>query len=182
MQQTCTVPLHHQNFMLAVRREMGWPAFKPANDAIAFCSGRRMDFEVGSEMARIAQMLGKDAVYTAWTDTKATRPLGFAIVYREMLAVDIVDRVMPYAANDDAPIVFVSTRADEIFAVDRRGSLVRVPGKPKNIGKGRQLAMKRITATAATMGDHLLDGNRFVPFGSERIEPDASVDTVVRFG
>lgn len=182
MQQTATAPLHHQNFMLAVRREMGWPAFRPANDAIAFCSGRQMDLETGSEMARIAQMLGKDAVYTAWTDTKATRPLGFTIVYRELLTIDIVDRVVPYAANDDAAIVFVSTRADEMFAVDRRGSLARIPGKPKNIGKGRQLAMKRIKTTAATMGDDLLDGNRFVPFGCERIEPEASVETIVRFG
>ena len=43
MQPMNTMSLRHQNFMLAVRREMGWPAFKPANDAIAFCSGRQMD-------------------------------------------------------------------------------------------------------------------------------------------
>jgi len=179
--QQATITLRHQNFMLAVRHEMGWPAFKPANDAIAFCSGRPVDIEVGSEIARIAQMLGKDAVYTAWASITATAPLGFTIVYREMLTVDIVDRVVPYAANDEAPIVFVSTRADEVFAVDRRGSLARIPGKPKNIGKGHQLAMKRIRATAAKMGDALLDGNRFVPSGAS-IEPEAAVETIVRFG
>lgn len=182
MQQTATVPLHHQNFMLAVRREMGWPTFKPANDCIAFCSGRTMDFAVGSEMARIAQMLRKDAVYTSWANTSAALPNSFTIVYRELLTVDIVDRVVPYAAKDDAPIVFVSTRADEYFAVDRRGALVRVPGKPKAIGAGRKLAMKRIRATAATMGTELLENNRFVATGAEWIEPEAPVETVVRFG
>ncbi|KZE11219.1 MULTISPECIES: hypothetical protein [Sphingomonas] len=181
MQQS-NIGLHHQNFMLAVRREMGWPGFKPANDAIAFCSGRRMDLEVGSEMARIAQTLRKDAVYTSWANMAATAPLGFTIVYREMLTVDIVDRVVPYAANDDGPILFVSTRADEHFAVDRRGSLVRVPGKPKAIGTGRKLAMQRIRATAATMGDELLANNRFVPFGSDWSEPETPVETIVRFG
>lgn len=110
-------------------------------------------------------VLGKDAVYAAWPSTTATAPPAFTIVYRELLAVDIVDRVIPYAANDDAPIVFVSTRADEFFAVDRRGSLARILGKPKNIGKGRQLAMKRIHAT-----------------GAASIEPEAAVGTLVRFG
>ncbi len=181
MQQN-TAGLRHQNFMLAVRREMGWPAFKPANDAIAFCSGRRMDIEVRTEVARIATAMRKDAVYTGWVNIRATMPLGFTIVYRERLTVDIIDRVVPYAANDDAPIVFVSTRADEHFAVDTRGSLVRISGKPGNIGTGRKLAMKRIRTAAATMGDELLADNRFVPFGSDWIEPETPAETVVRFG
>lgn len=171
-----------QNFMLAVRQELGWPSFKPANDAIAFCAGRRIDFELGLELARIAQMLNKDAVYTAWANTTTTTPLAFSIVYRDLLAVDIVDRVVPYAANDDAPIVFVNARSKEIFAVDRRGSLVRFPGKPSNVGTGHKLAMKRIRATAATMSDDLLENNRFVPTGADWVEPAASVATVVRFG
>lgn len=180
--QQATIGIHHQNFMLAVRREMGWPTFKPANDAIAFCSGKKMDFVVGSEMARIAQMLRKDAVYTGWANMAASTPLGFSIAYREMLTVDIIDHVVPFAANDDAPITFVSTRGDEHFAIDHRGTLIRVPGKPKNIGTGRKLAMKRIRATAATMGAELLADNRFVPFGSDWIEPETSLETIVRFG
>lgn len=181
MQQS-TIGLGHQNFMLALRREMGWPTFKPANDCIAFCTGRQMTFEVGLEMARIALIMRKDALYTGWGSMKATTPLGFSIVYREMLTIDVVDCVVPFAANDDAPIVFVSTRADEVFAVDRRGALVRVPGKPKAIGTGRKLAMKRIRATAATMGEGLLENNRFVATGADWIEPETPVETVVRFG
>lgn len=182
MQQTNTMALRHQNLMLAVRREMGWPAFKPANDCLAFCSGRVVDFETGSEMARFAQMLGKDLVYAGWKSSVAPAPAGFTIVYRELLAVDIVDRVVPYAANDDAAVVFVDVRNDETFAIDRRGSLIRLPGKPTNIAKGRALALKRIKATAATLGDTLLDGNRAVRWGAETIEPQAPAETIVRFG
>jgi hypothetical protein len=32
------------------------------------------------------------------------------------------------------------------------------------------------------MGDTLLDGNRFLAPGAEWIEPEASLETVVRFG
>ena len=182
MHKTSAMPLRHQNFMLAVRHEMGWPAFKPANDAIAFCSGREMDFAIGSEIARIAQAMRKDAVYTGWANGAATLPTSFTIVYRELLTVDVVDRVVPYAANDDAAVVFVSTRADEFFGIDRRGALVRVPGKPKVIGAGRKRAMKRIRATAATLGDKLLENNRSVPTGAEWIEPEVPIETIVRFG
>lgn len=174
--------LRHQNFMLAIRREMGWPTFKPANDCIAFCSGRPLDIMIGSELARIAEQSRKDAIYTGWPDLKAAEPASFTVVFRELLTVDIIDRVEPYADNDEAPLILVSTRADEFFAVDARGSLVRVSGKPKGIGKGRKLAMKRIKAAAATMGDTLLESNCFVAPGADWIEPDAPVETIVRFG
>lgn len=173
--------LHHQNMMLAIRREMGWPPFKPCNDAIGFCSGRPMDFETGTEIARIAQELGKDIVYSGWASTKTTQPTGFCVAYRMMFSVDIVDRLVPYAANNDTPLLLVSTRADEYFAVDQRGTLQRMTGKPKNIGTGRKLAMKRIKATAATMSSEMLEGNRFVPTGAV-VELKAPSEIVVRFG
>lgn len=178
-----TMILRHQKTMLALRQQMGWPAFKPANDCIAFTSGKPSDFEVGIELGRIAQMLGKDLIYSGWASVDATTPIGFTIAYRELLAVDIVDRVFPYAANDQAPVVLVGTRADEHFAIDGRGSLTRMPGKPKSLGAGRRLAMKRIKAAAKTMGDELLASNRHVPWGATEIEPEATVaETVVRFG
>lgn len=175
--------LRHQNLMLALRAEMGWPLCKPANDCLAFSSGQEMNMQVGMEIARIAQMLGKDIVYSGWSSSKATKPTGFSLAYREMLTVDVVDKLVPYAANDADPVTLVSTRADEYFAIDRRGNLVRVAGKPRDIGKGRQLAMKRLKARAATMRDTLLPGNRHLPTGQDWIEPDAApVETVVRFG
>ena len=173
--------LHHQNIVLAIRLEMGWPAFKPANDCIGFCSGRSMDFEIGTEIARIAQMLGRDLVYSGWASSKATEPTGFTVAFRELLSVDIVDNLVPYVANGDAPLLLVSTQRDEFFAIDRRGSLARMTGKPMNIGKGRKLAIKRIKATAATLSTELLESNCFVKPGAS-IEPVATpIETVVCF-
>lgn len=174
--------LHHQNFMLAVRQQMGWPSFKPANDCILWASGQETCFEVGSEMARVSQMAGRDLIYTGWASARAKDPTSVAIAYREMLTVDIIDRVVPYAASDRSPIILVSTCADEFFAIDRRGSLARVAGKPKGIGKGKALAMKRIKAAASMMGDELLANNRFVPPGEDWIEPETPFETIVRFG
>lgn len=173
--------LRHQNTMLSIRQLLGWPLFKPMNDAIAFCSGREIDFEVGSELARIATAERKDLVYSGWASETAAEPESFAVIYREILTVDLIDHLVPYVANDEAPLVFVSTRADEIIAVDRRGSLIRIPGKPKSIGKGRRLAMKRIKAGAKVISDQLLQNNRIVPHGGW-IEPEAPTDTIVKFG
>jgi len=174
--------VRHQNFMRSLRKLMGWPPFKPANDCIAWSSGRQIDFEAGMELGRLAQLLGKDFIYSSWASTKAAEPTGFSIAWREMLAVEVVDRVVPYAENDDAPVVLVSIRGNETFAIDQRGSLVRVPGKPKKLAAGRKLAMKRIRSAASTLSDDLLANNRFVATGADWIEPEAPVDTIVRFG
>lgn len=174
--------LHHQNFMLALREEMGWPSFRPANDCISWASGQEFCFDVGNELARVAQMVGRDVIYTGWASARAKDPTSVAIAYRELLTIHIVDRLVPYAANDRAPIILVSTSADEFFAIDRRGSLARVAGKPKGIGKGKALAMKRIKAAASMMGDELLANNRFVPPGADWIEPEKPFEAVVRFG
>ena len=173
--------LHHQNFMLAVRRHIGLPDFKPANDSVALLTGRPTDIAVGTELARIADRVQKDAIYTGWRSLTATEPASFTIAYREFLTVDVIDRVVPFAANDEMPIIFVSTRADEFFGIDRRGSLVRVPGKPKAVARGRMLAMKRIKAAAEAMGDTLLETKRWAAPGAGWIEPEQAVETIVRF-
>lgn len=173
--------LHHQNTMRALRREMGWPPFSPANDAIAFCSGRTMNAENGIELARVAQMLGKDIIHSEWANSKVPEPTGFTVAYRTMYSIDIIDRLVPFAANDDAPLVLVSTTGNECFAIDQRGSLMRLQGKPKGVHKGHRLAMKRIKSVAAGLGDEILANNRFVKPG-EVIEPEVPSEIVVRFG
>ncbi|WP_294239530.1 hypothetical protein [uncultured Sphingomonas sp.] len=179
-----TMILHHQNLMIALREEMGWPSFRPANDCISWASGQEFSFDVGNELARVAQMAGRDVIYTGWASARAKDPTSIAIAYREMLTIDVVDNLVPFAASDRSPIILVSTHADEFFAIDRRGSLARVAGKPKGIGigKGKALAMKRIKASASTMGDELLANNQFVPPGADWIEPEAPFGAVVRFG
>ena len=174
--------LRQQNIMTALRVEMGWPEYTPANNCITFCSGNPLSIEVGREMARISQQVCKDAVYAEWVDPKAKEPGRFSVIYREMEAVDVIDRVMPYASDEQAPIILVRTRGpDEHFAIDARGSLQRVPGKPKNIGAGHKLAMKRIKAKAATLGSKLFANNQIVEHGADWIQPDADAVTFVRF-
>lgn len=176
------IVMRRQNTMLALRQQMGWPPFAPVNDCIAFVAGKVSDFEVGMELGRIARMLGKEVIYSGWASVGATSPAGFTIAWRDLLTVDIIHRVLPYAANDMAPVVLVSTIRDEHFAIDQRGSLVRVPGRPKSLSAGRRLAMKRIKAAAKTMGDDVLPGNRYVRWGADTIPHDATpVETVVRF-
>lgn len=174
--------LRHQKIMLALRQEMGWPAFKPVNDALAFMSGKPFDLQVGMELARIVELVGKDGIYTGWASSSSVMPTGFSIAYRELLTVDVIANVLPYAASDAAPIMLVKVQGDEHFYIDRRGSLTRQPGRPKALGAGRRLAVKRIKAAAAEMGDDLLAGNRHVPWGATEIQPDAVfAEAIVRF-
>ncbi len=116
------ITIHHQNTMIALRKEMGWPLFRPANDSIAFTSGRSLDVEVGLELGRIAAELGRDVIYSSWPHAQAKRPTGFSIAYRELLTVDVVDGLVPYAANDTVPVVLISVRNAETFSVDTGAS------------------------------------------------------------
>jgi hypothetical protein len=180
--QNNTMMIRHQKWMWAIRQEMGWPLFKPANDSLAFSSGRALDVEVGMELGRLATEMRKDIIYSSWANVHAEEPSGYTIVVRELLKTDVIDRCLPWAASESGPIIFISTRGDEMFAIGRRGLLERVAGKPKARAKGRALAMKRIRAAAAAMGDELASGNVHLPFGSPWVEPDQPAETVVQFG
>lgn len=173
--------VRHQNFMLALRQLMGWPTFKPVNDAIAFTSGQTMSVPVGAELGRIAQVLNKDLVYSGWSNATAREPEGFAIAFRDLVTVDIIDRLVPFAADDRARLILVSTSTDEHFAIDARGSLIRVTGRPKDIRKGRALAMSRIKAVAATRRSDLLPDNQVVAPGAAVTRPQPLNETIVRF-
>ncbi|CAM3276421.1 hypothetical protein SPAN111604_14375 [Sphingomonas antarctica] len=182
VEQMSNSPLQQQKFMRAIRREMGWPADRPANNCLAFCAGSPIDFEVGNELARIGQLVGKDLIYSAWTSIHAKEPVSLALVYRELLTVDILNDVIPYSVDANQPIVLVNERGDEFFMADRRGSLVRLPGTPTCLQQGRRRAMKRIRVTAARLGNELLTTNRRVTRGAEWIEPEAPILPITRFG
>lgn len=181
MQNTTTL-VRHQQWMWAVRQEIGWPPFKPANDCLAFSSGRPTDVQIGTELARVSTEMRKDMIYSSWADESATKPHSYTIVIRELLKIDVIDRCLPWAASETSPIIFISTRRDEMFAIGQRGLLERVAGKPKSLGRGKALAVKRIRAAAASMRNELADGNVYVPFGGPWVEPAHSADTIVQFG
>ena len=174
--------LKHQNFMWGLRKEMGWPLFKPANDCIGFSAGRPMDIEIGMELGRIAQESRRDLIYAGWETAAAAEPTAFAVVMRELIKIDVIGRCFPWCEDEHTPVILVSTHADERFAIGRRGLLERSPAKPKKLGAGRKLAMKRIRAAAAQMGDELAANNVWLPHGAAWAEPDALTETIVSFG
>lgn len=181
---THAIMLNTQNYCLAVRQQLGYPLFKPANDCTTFASGGIADITKGLEIAQLAETMRKDVVYTAWNDLADREPASIGVALREMLCVDWIDRCFLWAANDTAPLVIVPTRLHEHIIVGTRGFLERRPGRPaQNLGKGKKLALARVRRAAATMGDELLQGNVFVPTGGEWREPTMTAcETIVRFG
>ena len=176
-----TMMLRHQNWMWALRRAMGWPTFKPINDCIAWASGRLMDIDLGLELARLATAGRKDMVFSCWANTTVAEPSDYIVALRELLSINVVDRCFAYAADETAPVMLVSTRRDEHFAIGSRGLIERREGKPAALGRGRKLAVRRIRAAAATMGDTLCADNLWVPTGGEWIDPVTPSETVVHF-
>ena len=177
-----SMQLRHQNFMWAVRQALGWPLFKPACDSLAFASGRVHDAAVGLDLARHAQTMRKDLVYAGWHDADADEPAGFTIVLRELLSVDVFSRCLLYAADETSPAILVSTTADEHVAVGKRGLLERRPGKPRDLARGRKIAMRRVRRAAAAMGDRICPENVIVPNGGDYVAPPSpSQGLVARF-
>ncbi len=172
-----------QNIAWALRQEMGYPLFAPANECTAFAGGGIADLAKGMEVAVLATQMRKDVIYLGWRTVADAAPASFAVALREMLQVDWIDGVFPYAGDDTAPIVLVSTRRDEHIAVGPRGLLERRAGKPRALGTGKARAMRRIRRAAGTMADRLADNNVFLPRGDPWREPPASPrETIIRFG
>lgn len=176
--------VRNQNFAWGLRQEMGYPLFAPANDCTAFAGGAVPDIAYSMEICCIASAMRKDIIYLGWSHVDDAEPSGIAVALRDMLHVDWIDRLFPWAADAASPIVLVSTRRDEHIAVGARGLLEQRVGKPaKALGKGKRLAMQRIRRAAATMGDELAANNIHLPRGSEWQEPPrSSGETIVRFG
>lgn len=172
-----------QNIAWGLRQEMGYPLFAPTNDCTAFAGGGHADLAKGMEIAVLAIQMRKDVIYLGWQDVADAAPSTFAVALREMLQVDWVDGLFPFAADDTAPIVLVSTKRDEHIAVGLRGLLERRPGKPGALGKGKARAMRRIRRAAATMRNELAENNVWLPRGDPWREPPASErETIIRFG
>lgn len=172
-----------QNIAWALRQQMGYPLYAPANDCTAFAGGGLADLAKGMEIAVLAKQMRKDVIYLGWRTVADAAPTIFAVALREMLQVDWIDGLLPHAADDTAPIMLVSTRRDEHIAVGPRGFLERRAGKPGALGTGKARAMRRIRCAAATMADRLADNNVFLPRGAAWREPSpSSSETIIRFG
>lgn len=169
MNNTTTTNVRQQNFVHALRSSMGLPLHRLANDSIAFIFGERLDFEQGIELARIVQVVQQDAIYVCFPNVSANRPMGFSIGFRELDMVDVISNCVPYAESSDAPVKLVNIKGGEHFFIDRRGSLVRVGGKPADLAAGKKRAMARIRAAAAAMGDAQMAGCQTIRAGADPI-------------
>lgn len=174
--------LKMQNHALAIRQELGYPLYKPIDEIPAFTGGGTADIARAMEIAAVAQAMRKDLVYVAWGDPADSKPVDYAVAFREPNFVDWIDRCFFWSADETSPIVIVSSRRDEHFARSARGLLERRPGIPaKNMTKGKKLAMRRILSAAAAMSDQLAKDNVYLPRGSSWSEPvAASGECIVR--
>lgn len=175
--------LKMQNHALAIRQELGYPLFKPIDEIAAFTAGGPVDIAKAMEIAAVAQTMRKDLVHVAWSAAAESKPVDYAVAFREPNFVDWIDRCFFWAADETSPIVIVSARRDEHFARGARGLLERRAGKPaKNMAKGKKLAMRRILSAAAAMGDQMAGDNVWLERGSTWSEPLApSGECIVRF-
>lgn len=174
--------IKNQNIAWGLRQQMGYPLPAPANDCTAFAGGGLADLAKGMEIAVLATQMRKDVIYLGWRTVADAAPATFSVALREILQVDWIHGLIPYASDDIAPVLLVTTRREEHIAVEPRGLLERRPGKPGALGTGKARAMRRIRRAAATMADRLADNNVFMLRGEAwREPPTSSGETIIRF-
>lgn len=171
-----------QNHCRAIRSELGYPAFAPANPTMAFAAGRKFDFAVGMDLVRHAQSGGKDFIHAGWACAADDLPHDYTLVIRQRASVDIVTGVTFWAANDDTPLVIVARDRDLYFQLDDRLNLQQRFGRPgRKMLQGERRAMERILRVAATFDDTLLDGNAYVKNGEDWVPPAPMHQSIINF-
>ena len=174
--------IRQQNINLAIRQLMGWPPYKPSNDCIAFGCGAPLDPLLALKVVQMAEEMRKDWVYAQYLKPAARMPARIGIVYRRLADVEVIDDCLLWVADAEAPLIVVSPRTDEHFAVDARGSLQRVAGRPKGLAKGRALAMRRVRTLAAGYDHVALPDSVFMSAADPWVEPARQPrDTLIRF-
>lgn len=149
--------LRQQNYVNALRIEMGLPLHALANDGIGYMFGPPVDVPASAELARIAQEIGKDLVHVSFQNAIVRKPIGFTVVWRELDHVEVMTNCMPYVSEGNG-VSLVCLRSDGQFAVDSRGSMIRLSVKPVDLRTGRKLAMRLIKKTADSLAcEHLAD-------------------------
>ena len=149
--------LRQQNYVNALRSEMGLPLHALANDGIGYMFGPPVNVPASAELARIAQEIGKDLVHVSFANAHVCKPTGFTVVWRELEHVEVITNCGPYRA-EGGRVSLVCHRSNRQFAVDSRGSMICLSVKPADLRAGRQLAMQRLKKTAESLAcEHLAD-------------------------
>ena len=178
---TGAVAAHRGRFMLALRREMGLPLFRPANHCLLFSFSNRFGSDTSMSLARLVEQERRDLIHATWGNAAARWPIGLTVVIRELLTIDVVTRVVPWCAGEDDPVILVRRRDHEFFTLDRRGSLARLQGRTAKIVRGRRLALRRIDGAARINGDMAPPDDWHRRTEHDWIEPEVPTETLVRF-
>lgn len=162
-----------QNYCLALRRELGYPAYAPLNHTLAFSSGGPAHAEKALTLARHAIVMGRDMIYCAWDSFAPAEPTSIALAIRELTHVDVITDCFLWASDAAVPLAIVAPRRNAHFVLGPRGHLERRSGMPaQQLNRGKRLARQRVRRVAMLMSADLLPGNQFVPRG-ECVAPAA---------
>lgn len=171
-----------QNHSLAIRAEMGYPLYSPANHTLAFAAGRKFDFQVGMDLARHAETGGKDFVYAGWASIHDDAPTDYALIVRQPDVIDILPGVEFWAADDQSPIVILLQQRGIYFELDGRLNLQQRAGRPgRKLALGIKRAMDRIRRRAELLDGTELTGNAWIPNGGDWTPPPPPQTTAVLF-
>lgn len=171
-----------QNHSLAIRTELGYPLFIPANATMAFAAGRKFDLAVGMDLVRHAERGNKDFVYAGWATITDDAPCDYTLVIRQQVSVDVITDVTFWAADDVSPLVIISSERNMYFELDGRLNLQQRSGRPgRKILQGERRAMERILRSAELLDGTVLDGTDWVKNGGDWVPPTTSRENVVNF-
>lgn len=177
---TSPMPVRHQNWMLALRQLAGVPAFRPVNETITFCCAGPLDLTRGMDLARISQEDERDIICAHWANAKARRPLGYTVVLRDVLSVEVMMDCTAFLWGEGR-LMLVSPREKMTIQIGDRGVLQRNQGLPQHFLRGTKLASMRINEASKAIAMDLVADDHLIATGGEWTAPSAPVDAPVRF-
>lgn len=152
-----------ETWCFSLRLEMGYPAYKPATNSVAFCASAPKDPLEAMHIASLAQELNKDVVHVG-IETIKVGPVNIALATRHECSVRWTPDCLLYAESESAPIQILTK--DKAWGVGPRSILTATKLPPaKKRRRGIEIAMRRWRAAAAAMGPVELVGGMHVPNG-----------------
>lgn len=170
-----------QQLCWALKEAMGFPTTGAANDSVQMLAGQPTDAAAGWRIASIAAPLHKDCIYLGFKTLHANYFCQVGLAFRDELLIDWRPSLLPFAADNHAPVVLVDVERGGQFAKGERNMLVFTPGVPSELELGRRLAMARIRRTAASMSTEM-STSTWIPAGADPAKhlPERSAVSSVR--
>lgn len=167
-----------QSWSHALRIEMQYPEFAPANHTVAFSSGGRKSLLEALDVCTISSEIGRDIVYIAFDKAIMDGPVEISLAIRDTVSVEWHPSARLYAASEDAALELLTDR--HRWFVGPRNVLTAAPKPSKaKIAAGIVRAMRRWQHTAMAVQGVELTGSVLVPAG-QGFSGAVSMDDVLR--